>query len=92
MMYHKGLHLHLIRRQHMWHLKLNTDKCSMLVLLESSSSTKRRPRMSYVRRRGPWLNLLLEGLNLQWLITISHNSRQIRCQTTVLPYTVCQDI
>nr|AEH02926.1 non-structural protein [Oropouche virus]AWU66914.1 nonstructural protein [Oropouche virus] len=88
-MYHNGLHLHLIRRQHMWHLKLDTDKSSMLVLLESSSSTKRRPRMSCERHRGPWLTLLLVGCNLQWLITISHNSSRIQCRTTVLPYTVC---
>nr|AEH02978.1 non-structural protein [Oropouche virus] len=90
-MYHNGLHLHLIRKQHMWHLKLDTDRCSMLVLLESSSSTKRRPKMSYVRHRGPWLTLLLVGSNLQWLITISHSSSRIQCRTTVLPCTVCRD-
>nr|AEH02916.1 non-structural protein [Oropouche virus] len=90
-MYHNGLHLHLIRRPHMCHLKLGTDKCSMLVSLESSSLTKRRPRMSYARHRGPWLTLLLVGSNLQWLITISHSSSRIQSRTTVLPCTVCQD-
>nr|AEH02946.1 non-structural protein [Oropouche virus]AWU66990.1 nonstructural protein [Oropouche virus] len=90
-MYHNGLHLHLIRRPHMSHLKLDTDKCSMLVSLESSSLTKRRPRMSYARHRGPWLTSLLVGSNLQWLITISHSSSRIQSRTTVLPCTVCQD-
>nr|AEH02930.1 non-structural protein [Oropouche virus]AWU66922.1 nonstructural protein [Oropouche virus] len=90
-MYHNGLHLHLIRRQLMCHLKLGTDKCSMLVLLGSSSLTKRRPRMSYVRHRGPWLTSLLVGSNLQWSITISHSSSRIQSRTTVLPCTDCQD-
>nr|AXP32013.1 NSs protein [Buttonwillow virus] len=87
MMYLNGLHLRLTRRQHMWHLKLSTEQASALVSLEFSSSTRRRPRIVYVRRHNQMSILLLASQSFQWLITIFHNSSQIRCQITVLPCT-----
>nr|AVK60057.1 nonstructural protein [Schmallenberg virus] len=91
-MYHNGMQLHLTRRSGMWHLLVSMGDNSTSVLLESSSSTRRRPRWSYIRRHNQVSILLLVGSNLQWLITIFPNMSQILCQTMPLRFTGCQDI
>nr|BAE98073.1 nonstructural protein [Akabane virus] len=75
----------------MWHLLLNMGNISTSVLLESSSSTKKRPKWSYIRRHNQVSILHLEGSNSQWLITIFPNTLQIQCQTLPLPCIVSQD-
>nr|QCR98095.1 NSs [Orthobunyavirus akabaneense] len=83
-MFHNGMQLHLTRMQGMWHLSVSMGSSSTLLLLESSSSTRRRPRWSYIRRHNQVSILLLQGSNLQWLITIFPSTLQIRCQTLPL--------
>ncbi|BDU51761.1 non structural protein [Sathuperi virus] len=91
-MYHNGMQLHLTRRSGMWHLLVSMGSNSTSVLLESSSSTKRRPRWSYIRRHNQVSILLLVGSNSQWLITIFPNMSQILCQTMPSHFTGCRDI
>nr|ANJ16610.1 nonstructural protein [Schmallenberg virus] len=91
-MYHNGMQLHLTRRSGMWHLLVSMGNNSTSVLLESSSSTRRRPRWSYIRQHNQVSILLLVGSNLQWLITMFPNMSQILCQTMPLHFTGCQDI
>nr|AAL78248.1 non-structural protein [Facey's Paddock virus] len=86
-MYHNGLRLRLIRRRHMWHLKIVSERISLLMSLEFSSSTRRRPRIVLLRRREQLLILRLEGSSFQWLTTIIQNTNGIRCQMTALPCT-----
>nr|BAE98015.1 nonstructural protein [Akabane virus] len=83
-MFHNGMQLHLIQMQGMWHLSVSMGSSSTLLLLESSSSTRRRPRWSYIRRHNQVSILLLQGSNLQWLITIFPSIQQIQCQTLPL--------
>ncbi|CCG93474.1 non-structural protein [Douglas virus] len=90
-MYHNGMQLHLTRRSGMWHLLVSMGNNSISVLLESSSSTRRRPRWSYIRRHNQVSILLLVGSNSQWLITIFPNMSQILCQTMPSHSTGCQD-
>ncbi|CCG93498.1 non-structural protein [Orthobunyavirus simbuense] len=91
-MYLNGTYLHLVRRQGMWHLLVGMGNNLTSVLLESSSSTRRRPKWSYIRRHNQMLILLLEGSNLHWLITIFPNTQLIRCQTMPSPSTGSLDI
>ncbi|AXP32073.1 NSs protein [Thimiri virus] len=90
-MYLNGLHLHLIRRKHMWHLKLHTDKLSLLTQLECSSSIKSAPRIVSVRRRNQLSILHLTSTSFEWLITIFHNSNQTRLVMQTLPCTASLD-
>ncbi|BDG58497.1 viral nonstructural protein [Taniyama virus] len=91
-MYLNGLHLHLIRRKHMWHLKLHTEQFSMLTLLEYSSSIKNAPRIVSVRRRNQLSILHLTSTSFEWLITIFHNSNQTKLVMQTLPCTACPGI
>nr|BAD16778.1 non-structural protein [Sathuperi virus] len=91
-MYHNGMQLHLTRRLGMWHLLVSMGSNSTSVLLESSSSTRRRPRWSYIRRHNQVSILLLVGSNSQWLITIFPNMSQILCQTMPSHFIGCRDI
>nr|AAL08121.1 non-structural protein [Peaton virus] len=80
-MFLNGISLHLTRRSGMWHLLLNIGPNSISIPLESSSSIRRRPRWSSVRRHNRVLILHLVASNLHWLITIFPNTQQILCQT-----------
>nr|BAJ16494.1 NSs protein [Peaton virus] len=80
-MFLNGISLHLTRRSGMWHLSLNMGPNSISIPLESSSSIRRRPRWSSVRRHNQVLILHLVASNLHWLITIFPNTQQILCQT-----------
>nr|AAL78232.1 non-structural protein [Yaba-7 virus] len=91
-MFHNGMQLHLIRTRGMWHLSVSMGNISTFLLLESSSSTRRKPRWSYIRRHNRVSILHLLGSNSQWLITIFPSTLQIQCQTLPLPSTASQGI
>ncbi|CCG93482.1 non-structural protein [Sabo virus] len=92
MMFHNGMQLHLTRTRGMWRLSVSMGNISTSLLLESSSSTKKRPKWSYIRRHNQVSTLLLVGSNSQWLITIFPNTLQILCQTLPLHSIGCQGI